>query len=256
MIKVKKIALTLCLLLILFIPVAMAPSHPVEIPVITEVEKSEVLATEIVPGNFIYPFKRLFENIQLFFTFDPVQKARLQLDFAGERLKEAEVLFVAKQRLDQIPLLIAEHARLVQTVEIQKRALIEPVDKVEVDKRIAVFLVDREKSLKVLEAINQATMVEITKARKPQIFKENSVDTIPLTDVVKRNYSSSMISQAKSFCLKAGGTWHFESDFIGCENANFTEESCQTSQIKDALERCEFFGAKTACSSINIWCKR
>ncbi len=44
------------------------------------------------PGNFFYPFERFSENIQLTFTFNPIQKESLRLQLAGERFSEAQTL--------------------------------------------------------------------------------------------------------------------------------------------------------------------
>ncbi len=42
-----------------------------------------------LPDSFFYPFKRLGENLQLFFTFDNLEKAKLKYRLAETRLAEA-----------------------------------------------------------------------------------------------------------------------------------------------------------------------
>jgi DNA-binding transcriptional ArsR family regulator len=47
---------------------------------------------EAYPGDLFYPIKRARENLQLFFTFDNLEKANKHLQLAEERLKEAKVV--------------------------------------------------------------------------------------------------------------------------------------------------------------------
>src|SRR3989344_1764314 len=49
-------------------------------------------AQGILPGNPLYNFEILTENIQLAFTFNPVQKEAQRLVFASERLSEVKTL--------------------------------------------------------------------------------------------------------------------------------------------------------------------
>ena len=46
----------------------------------------------IKPGSFFYFFDTAFEKIGLFFTFNPEKKARKALEYADERLAEAEAV--------------------------------------------------------------------------------------------------------------------------------------------------------------------
>jgi hypothetical protein len=46
----------------------------------------------ITPDSWIYGFKRFFEGIDLFFTFDEVTKAKKHLHYAGLRLSEAKTM--------------------------------------------------------------------------------------------------------------------------------------------------------------------
>jgi len=49
-------------------------------------------ATGVLPDSPFYPFEKAIEGTQLAFTFDPVKKAALRLDFASERLVEAKTM--------------------------------------------------------------------------------------------------------------------------------------------------------------------
>jgi nucleoside-specific outer membrane channel protein Tsx len=46
----------------------------------------------VKPGSFFYFFDTTFENIGLFFTFNPEKKAKKALEYADERLAEAEAV--------------------------------------------------------------------------------------------------------------------------------------------------------------------
>lgn len=46
-----------------------------------------------LPGQNLYPVKRSWENIQLFFTFNEEKRSILEMEFEGERLDEIHELF-------------------------------------------------------------------------------------------------------------------------------------------------------------------
>jgi len=46
----------------------------------------------VKPGSFFYVFDRAFENISLFFTFNRESKAKKSIEYANERLAEAEAI--------------------------------------------------------------------------------------------------------------------------------------------------------------------
>lgn len=50
----------------------------------------------VKPGSFFYFFDTAFERVNLFFTFNPEKKARKALEYADERLAEAETLTESK----------------------------------------------------------------------------------------------------------------------------------------------------------------
>ncbi len=49
-------------------------------------------SSESLPDSPFYSLKRFSENLQKFFTFDEIEKAKLELKFAKRRLKELEAL--------------------------------------------------------------------------------------------------------------------------------------------------------------------
>lgn len=60
-----------------------------------EQQKQTQEAPSLLPGDFFYFAKIVFEKIQLALTFDDVKEAKLLANFAAERLAEAEALFAA-----------------------------------------------------------------------------------------------------------------------------------------------------------------
>jgi hypothetical protein len=60
-----------------------------------------VAALQSVPGQTIYPLKKIVENVELKFTRDPAAKANLQIKFANTRLEELETV-LAKSEAGEI----------------------------------------------------------------------------------------------------------------------------------------------------------
>ena len=50
----------------------------------------------LTPGSSLYFLDRLGENLRQFFTFNPEAKAKLQIEFAGERIAEIKVMVEKK----------------------------------------------------------------------------------------------------------------------------------------------------------------
>lgn len=57
---------------------------------ITPIQVSAATSAGVKPGNFFYFFDTASEKINLFFTFNPEKKAQQALEYADERLAEAE----------------------------------------------------------------------------------------------------------------------------------------------------------------------
>src|SRR3990167_2636059 len=55
-------------------------------------QASAATSAGVTPGSFFYFFDTTFENIGLFFTFNPDQKAKKALAYADERLDEIEAV--------------------------------------------------------------------------------------------------------------------------------------------------------------------
>jgi len=79
-------------------------------------------AAGITPDSWIYGFKRFFEGIDLFFTFDDVEKAEKYLKYAELRLAEAKEM-AEKGKSEFVDDLIEEYEdNLEKTNEISKTA--------------------------------------------------------------------------------------------------------------------------------------
>ena len=59
---------------------------------VAPVQASAATSAGVTPGSFFYFFDTTFENISLFFTFSPEQKAQKALEYADERLAEIEAV--------------------------------------------------------------------------------------------------------------------------------------------------------------------
>src|SRR3989344_6424546 len=59
---------------------------------IAPIQASAATNAGVKPGSFFYFFDTTFENIGLFFAFDPGQKAKKALEYADERLAEIEAI--------------------------------------------------------------------------------------------------------------------------------------------------------------------
>lgn len=70
-------------------PVVTKPATPVAA---TSEEMGVAEMPSVLPGDFLYPFKKFSEWAELLFTFDPIAKADKQISFLSERLLEAKLL--------------------------------------------------------------------------------------------------------------------------------------------------------------------
>jgi len=53
---------------------------------------SVVLAADSLPGDLLYPVKLVMEDVRLFLTADPADRAELAMTFAGQRIEEMQRL--------------------------------------------------------------------------------------------------------------------------------------------------------------------
>jgi hypothetical protein len=69
-------------------------AHAQDAPTDTELQVADQTFSDpgTTPDNFMYGFKRFGEGFQKFFTFDPVDRAKLNLKFAKLRLAEAKAM--------------------------------------------------------------------------------------------------------------------------------------------------------------------
>ena len=85
-------------------------------------------AQTALPGDGVYLVKLLVEDMQLALTFDPVDQAKLRIDFAQERSNEIQEL-ILEDRYEQIPISAVDFLsqvyqanQLLKIVEINDRA--------------------------------------------------------------------------------------------------------------------------------------
>jgi len=77
---------------------------------------NQTYTTEITPDSFWYGFKRLGEGFRLMFTFDPIEKVKLHLRFAQERLAEANHM-AEKGDHERVGLLVWEYEQEVNETD-------------------------------------------------------------------------------------------------------------------------------------------
>lgn len=70
----------------------------------------------VLPDNPFYGFKKFVESLQLFFTFDPVSKAQLHLQFADQRLSELNQS-IAENKTQNIPRLEQDYQNELNATE-------------------------------------------------------------------------------------------------------------------------------------------
>jgi len=82
----------------------------------------------VKPGSFFYVFDRAFENISLFFTFNRESKAKKSIEYANERLAEAEAIAndgkadVIEKTIDDYQESISLALKNAQEVEDKKKS--------------------------------------------------------------------------------------------------------------------------------------
>ena len=92
--------------------------------IITQVLGQENLQEEKVagtaPDSFLWNFDVFFDNLKVFFAFDPGTRAKISLDIAKERLEEFNLMH-QKNRIDLSRLAEQEHTRLLEEAKVSLR---------------------------------------------------------------------------------------------------------------------------------------
>jgi hypothetical protein len=77
----------------------------------------EIERPKILPDSPWYGFKKLLENAQEAFTWNPVKKAQLQIDRANERILEAQILAEETGNIDKLDEIISKYQARIEKVE-------------------------------------------------------------------------------------------------------------------------------------------
>lgn len=59
---------------------------------------------------------------------------------------------------------------------------------------------------------------------------------------------------AQNDCQAAGGTWHYEADYVGCDGAG-PAAGCTTWYALLGVQQCGAVGATTRCDANGVWCR-
>lgn len=138
------------------------------------------MAQDAIPGDILYPVKIVGENVQLALTADIESKTRIEMEFAGRRVKELNKL-VAQNKLsvsdlvEKVNKATSKLQKNINTVnihlaELEKTGEVKDVLKVakDIDKKISEYAIVLNKinenalvntKSKVAEALNQAEEV-------------------------------------------------------------------------------------------------
>jgi len=69
-----------------------------------------------LPDTLGYPFKRLGEALKMWFTFNPIEKQALRLEFAKERMAEAKAM-IERNKIERAIELLGEYQRELSDLE-------------------------------------------------------------------------------------------------------------------------------------------
>jgi len=69
-----------------------------------------------LPDTLGYPFKRLGEALKMWFTFNPIEKQALRLEFAKERMAEAKAM-IERNKIERAMELLGEYQRELSDLE-------------------------------------------------------------------------------------------------------------------------------------------
>lgn len=130
-----------------------------------EAQDLDIKEPTVLPGNFFYGFKLAFEKLLSGLTFNPVNKARRELNYANKRLLEAEKLAQIDENSEKIK-------QTIERYESQMNRVGEKIEKIaEKDREKASSLYDKMidnhiKQRVILEKIEQLEPEVIDMARQ------------------------------------------------------------------------------------------
>ena len=124
----------------------------------------------------------------------------------------------------------------------------------------ARILAEREEELKNLKEM-EGVSKELIERLERKVENERRVVEVKIKKerVDLRNIYLPFIGlqwqNADRICQQAGGTWHWEEDFVGCEKAQSPIFDCSDDTILLAIHYCQSVHGHAHCDSYNAYCK-
>ena len=200
-----------------------------------EVEISDVAG--LTPDQFFYPLERLIESVQVSLTFSGDGKAELLIEFANERLAEAEIMTEAnKQELvervmeDYLQTINSANKNLEKAIESDEdvESIIDQIITVEANADKVLIKITGVVNEDVAKELKQKVESEVKKTLAVQSFaaaKENFFDAKKLFEAAKDEYKNA---------LETGDEAAIKAAFLKLEAAEVNKD--QMEQIKDEVE--------------------
>ena len=101
----------------------------------------------------------------------------------------------------------------------------------------------------VLEKLENEIKSEESKLN--EYLKKEKIDLRHLFDIP----CYPVFSEPYEKCKANGGTWHWEEDFVGCEDTMDKSFNCDDETMSTIRFYCYTVGAKPVCNSYNLYCK-
>ncbi|OGY49743.1 MAG: hypothetical protein A3B89_02320 [Candidatus Buchananbacteria bacterium RIFCSPHIGHO2_02_FULL_40_13] len=117
-------------------------------------EDLDITDPKILPDSPWYGLKKLWENIQEIFTFNPLENAKLQLQRANQRILEAQKLAEKTGNDEAFGRVIENYQRQIEKIEKRLDKLVQKRD-AKVDKFIDKFAEYQIKHRKILEKLEE-----------------------------------------------------------------------------------------------------
>src|SRR3989338_7043512 len=117
-------------------------------------EDLDITDPKILPDSPWYGLKKLWENIQEIFTFNPLENAKLQLQRANQRILEAQKLAEKTGNDDAFGRVIENYQRQIEKIEKRLDKLVQKRD-AKVDNFIDKFAEYQIKHRKILEKLEE-----------------------------------------------------------------------------------------------------
>lgn len=137
----------------------------------------EISEPTLLPSSPFYFFKNLGQSIRLFFTFNPVKKAELQLKYTAEKAIEAKKVENNKEALTKA---LNNYTKARQKLEKRFEKIKETSQNPNIDKLLDKFIEQNEKHQKLFQELIDKATTKTTKNIIDEIVNEIKQQTIKI----------------------------------------------------------------------------